>query len=810
MTARCNRAPLAPLFLVSLVAIGFEISLTRYFAITSWSEYGYWVISIALVGISASGVMLSLFKDAFVRHKDRLLLWTPTALMLCAAIGFYLTTVNPFNPLQLQNAALWRGQLWNIGKYYLALFPFFFLGGAYVGLYFVSFPDDIPRAYGADLTGAGIGGLVTLALMYGVHPFYLPAALIPMLVLAGSLHLKRASRAGVRRSLALMVIAFVACEYVLIGMNRANFNEYKSIFVPLHVLGSRVLEAHRSPRGLFTVLDDFTERLETDFSNNAQLIGAPEPPTTLGLYKDGGRLTSLPKTPTIDARYVKGALDAFPYILKPGARALLIGTRGGFRAAEALHLGSAHVLALEPDPTIFQFAIRSRGPATAPRVEWSHENPLVVARTGRGSFDIVDIASDFLTQSDANRYLFTVEGVKELLGALDENGMLSIPVSIQELPVYAIKMLRTAHRALAELGASPRAHIAVYRSAWNARILVFKRPITPAQLEALKTFCDDRSFDISYYPGIDPGQVKIWNDLPVVSFEDETILSTPGSASDAIMTEVIELLQGSNRPRDGFFDTEPATRDRPFFFAVLRLGKIRTILKKIELVPREEMASLISVAVLLQAIVFATAVLGLPLVRWRSGLLRPRIVVKPVLYFGALGLGFLFLEILLIEKTAFLLNDRTLAFALVLITVLLFSGLGSYWSARYADRPRDGVSRAAAVACSWIVLALLLLDRLVLEALAWPLLARCALVLLVVAPLGTALGFPFALGLTALRRARGGFVPWAWSLNGAFSVISTPLANLVAIAFGYRALLVASLLLYASILITFHAEEVRL
>jgi len=110
-------------------------------------------------------------------------------------------------------------------------------------------------------------------------------------------------------------------------------------------------------------------------------------------------------------------------------------------------------------------------------------------------------------------------------------------------------------------------------------------------------------------------------------------------------------------------------------------------LRKIEIVPREEMASLISMAVLLQAMVFAIMVLGLRLLRRRVSLPHRRIVAKSVLYFGALGLGFLFLEILLIEKTALLLNDRTLAFALVLVVLLCFSGLG----ARPRNCPRTGV-----------------------------------------------------------------------------------------------------------------------
>jgi hypothetical protein len=804
-----ERAPLGPLFLVSLVAVGFEISLTRYFAVASWSEYGYWVISIALMGFAVSGVVLSLFRDPLARHHRTLLLWAPAAMLLAGTIGFALVTRNPFNPLELQNPQLWRSQLWNVGAYYLALFPFFFSAGVYVGLYFVTYQEEIPRAYGADLAGAGTGGLIALALMFLLHPFHLLAALLPLLVLGSYLYGRAAGLTRPFRTLLPMLVLLCAAEYVVAAMSHAGFSEYKSIFAPLHVPGARVVEERRSPRGLFTVLDDFTERLDTDFSNNAAALGIPEPPLTLGLYSDGNRLTSLPRSAIPDARYVSGALDAFPYLIRPGARTLLIGTRGGFRIPEALSLGAGRVLALEPDPDIYEF-VRRRNASPDARVEWSRHGPAVIARTRPGAFDIVDIASDFLGQTDANRYVFTVEGVQALLGALNRDGVLSIPVSIRELTVYATKMLRTTRQAMRRSGIhAPETHIAVYRSAWNARILVFRQPIRADQVAALRTFCDDRSFDLSYYAGIRPDQARIWNDLPAVSFEDATVISTGGKPSDAVMSEALRVLGASSGSEPRFFDTRPSTYDRPFFWSVLRLGDLRAILRRIDLVPREEIASLVNLAVLAQAAILALIVLGLPLIRWRATLPPPGFVVRSILYFAALGLGYLFLEILLIEKVALLLNDRTVAFAMVVTTMLFFSGLGSLRSAGYSGTPRRGVLRAGAAACLWIALLLVCLDRVVLAALAWTLVARIGLAVLIVAPLAVALGYPFPLGLTVFQGPRRHFLPWAWSLNGAFSVISTPLANLLALSSGYRVLLLAALVLYASTLGTCPAERVQ-
>ncbi|HEY6431995.1 MAG TPA: hypothetical protein VIZ17_08425, partial [Acetobacteraceae bacterium] len=95
---------LVPLFLVSLTSVGYEIALTRYFAVAEWSDYGYWVISIVMAGFALSGVAVALARATAGRHGARLLRVLPVPLILAAAIGFHFTAENPFNPLQLQNS----------------------------------------------------------------------------------------------------------------------------------------------------------------------------------------------------------------------------------------------------------------------------------------------------------------------------------------------------------------------------------------------------------------------------------------------------------------------------------------------------------------------------------------------------------------------------------------------------------------------------------------------------------------------------------------------------------------------------------
>ncbi len=803
---RVGAAALWPLFLVSAGAVGYEIALTRYFAVAKWSEYGYWVISIVMVGFALSGVVLALFRDAFARNGPRLLAILPAAMVLAAALGFHFTTTNPFNPLQLQNQATWLPQIGNIALYYACLLPFFFLAGVYVSLSFVLNAREIGRVYGYDLTGAGAGAAAALALMLVLHPFLLvPALLLPLAASA----LFRKSAGGRRWPAALAaLVALLAGEALLLLDGQAEFNDFKAIYAPLHTPDAKILAEIRSPRGDYLLLDDFTERVDTDVSNDAAMLGLAGPPQTFGLYRDGNRIAAIAKPGKLDTRYAAATLGAAPYLLMPGARVLLAGASGGFRVAEALALGAGKVDLVEPEPVLRDALRHGIGPsapmAADPRVRILSGGPIAVARQAApGAYDLVDLSADFLDAAEANATGFTVEAISGYLRAVGPQGIVSIPVSIRDFPVYAVRMLATARAAMLAAGiADPSSHAIVYRSAWGVRILLSNAPWSEGRVAALKKFADDRSFDISYYPGIDvqAARAGLYNDLPSVSFTSGEMAT--GGTDDAIADEAQAVLAGNPTPSGEAFNLAPITLDQPFFYAVLRLSQLDVILKRLEILPQAEIGALVNLAVLVQAIVIAILVLAVPLLapgriraEERTGLLRP------ILYFPALGLGFLFVEIFLIEKVSFYLNDRTSGFAIVLTGMLVFSGFGSMFAGRFTADPRRGVLLATAVMLAWTAALLLGLEPAMLSTLGLPWAVRAMLVLLVVAPVSAALGLPFPLGLT--RAGTGGFLPWAWGLNGAFSVVATPLANLVAREAGFSRVLAAAAILYLTALISF-------
>lgn len=465
-----KKISLIPIFFISAVAVGFEISLTRYFSIVSWSEYSYWVISITMVGFAVSGVVLSIFKDFFERHTRQILSIIPLLLLITATIGYIVITIIPFNPLEFQNPNTWFDQLLNVWKYYAALFPFFFLTGLFIGTYFLSGLKSISRVYAADLVGAGSGTLFILAMMFFIHPFLLLNLLLPLLAIAT---FYQPAPSQIRRGifLAIFILLTVMCEVAIVKFNQADFNEYKSIYSSIHVQDNKTIKEIFSPRGYFLVLDNFTERLDVDFSNNSDLIKATAPPSSYGLYKDGNRIAAIPKIGDYKDTYLPATLDAFPYYMRPNASALFVGTEGGFRLLEASKLGVNSVTALEPDPILYSL-IENNGELTKtltnPNIKLITSTPMALATKVNQQFDIIDIASNFLSQSDSNKYAFTNEALRGYLSMVKNNGIISIPDSIRESSTYSLKILETIYQTLLSMGInSPEDHILVYRSSWN-------------------------------------------------------------------------------------------------------------------------------------------------------------------------------------------------------------------------------------------------------------------------------------------------------------------------------------------------------
>ncbi|MCX5770076.1 MAG: hypothetical protein NTZ09_07370, partial [Candidatus Hydrogenedentes bacterium] len=324
----------------------------------------------------------------------------------------------------------------------------------------------------------------------------------------------------------------------------------------------------------------------------------------------------------------------------------------------------------------------------------------------------------------------------------------SLPVEISELPEYAVRVILSAVEALRGRGVEkPFQHLLVFRSEWMARILVSKSPFRQSDIDIARDFCDKRSFDLSYFPGMTDEtarETEVWNDLPHFILEPEPGDPAQAESGDAIRDHVLALAQGKrlNYPCEGSFELTAVTNSRPFLNYIIRPASIVRAVKRMDYLPQGEIGLLINYAVFVQALVMAALVACIPFARFSKGPLPAATVGKATVYFAAIGVAYLLVEVMLIERFAAVFQDAVTTFSVVLSSLLIWSGLGSWFVGRWATPERRVVLLTSATLVLAGLFLTILWDQTLVILGMLPLPARCAMLALGLCPLGLGMGMP--------------------------------------------------------------------
>jgi hypothetical protein len=305
--------------------------------------------------------------------------------------------------------------------------------------------------------------------------------------------------------------------------------------------------------------------------------------------------------------------------------------------------------------------------------------------------------------------------------------------------------------------------------------LASRQPIANDEIEIIRSFLGENGFDPVYFPHIQSAEVNQINVLPEPIYHDlfTAILHDPTAVY-----------------ADYRFAIEPATDDRPFFFHFFKWQQTPEILAALGQTwqPFGGSGFFVLVALLiLVAAASAVFIIGPLLLRRvrhrRLSVSIPFWRLRVFIYFASLGLAFLFVEIPLAQRFILVLGQPVTALAIVIFTLLLFSGLGSLTVMRWH------LPRALIALVSLISIFPLLLEPVSALALRGPEWSRILLTMAVLAPLGYLMGIPFASALRLVETVDPELVPWAWAINGSFSVISAVLAVMVALTWGFSIVL---------------------
>lgn len=795
--------PYFSISLVSAAALGYEVLLMRLYSIIQWHHFAYMIISLALLGYGVSGALLTLLQKSLLRHFSFAYIANICLFGMSAVACFLIVQKLPFNTEEV----LWdlRQNLWLMANYLLLAVPFFFAANA-IGLALRHYRHHITGIYAADLFGAGLGSLGILGLLFILFPMQALKA-IGLLGLVAAM----AATWELRRQHSSIFIGLVTIAVSIVSLpaswTQLEVSPYKSLSQSLRIKDARVVDQLSSPLGLLSIVE--SPLIPLRYAPGLSLNATTEPPAQLGVFTDADSLSVINSYSgnTQTLAYLDQLTSALAYHLQPVQRVMILGTGGGSDVLQALYHHAPAIDAVELNPQFARLVSKDYADFSGhlyqqPGVELHITEARSFVENSKHQYDLIQVSLlDTFGASSAGHYalsanyLYTVEAVSKMLGKLVPGGYISLSRWTKLPPRDTLKLFATGLEALKRNNISqPGQHLALIRS-WQTSTLLIKNGIlTPQDINKLKTFCRDRSFDTVYYPGIQQSESNRFNQL-----QDNWFYL----GSQALLGN-----EQRNFIDNYKFNLQPPTDDRPYFFHFFKWKTLPEIfhLRGRGGIPLADSSYLVLFATLIQAIVASLVLIFLPIWIYRRRQTVSQHLInryRVIAYFFSLGVGFLFIEIAMIQKMMLFLHHPLYSIAVVLTSFLIFSGLGSAWSERLqtASTPVSpctilGVPISGILLLGTVYLFILGPLFHLLSALPDPLRILAAIVL--IAPLGFCMGMPFPLGLAQLAKHEPGLIPWAWAINGCASVISAVLANLLAIHLGVSTIIVLALGMYAA------------
>lgn len=786
--ATSHRSRAREAFLVSLAVILLEVSYTRIFSFKLVYYFTYLIIGIALLGLGSGGVVVAISSRLARIAPARLVPAICTAAAALVLAGYVVIARVQLDAFDLvaamlhgdRSVALAQGA--KLMVICSALFAPFLAAGIVLAVLFASEPERVHRLYGADLLGAAVGCAVCVPLISTVSP--------PGTVMVAGLCFALAgfplARSDLpRASLPLLAVAAaLAVAAVLPSVLPDPVPDRVKSLAPHGQASSHLLFTRWSP--VFRV--DVAASLDPDkhFLVHDGTIGS--------------FLEHFDADPEKLARYERSD-RAYPFrVLGPKPRVAVIGAAGGSEVRASLYLGASKVVAVELNPVTValhreEFADFVGRLADDPRVDLINAEGRSFLRAGGEPFDLIwYVAPDSYASANAatsgsfvlsESYLYTVEAIGDSLARLTDDGVIAMQfgeAAYARRPKRTVRYLATAREAFRRAGIPDfDRHVLVATApgfgpnAVAATILLKKSPFTAAEIDRFAATA----------AAIEGGRV-------------EHAWTSPGDASP--VEQVVQLRDAdlSRWLAEQPLDVSPVTDDSPFFWHFVRFRDVaRGELNLFQL--EDGLGELLLLAFLAVAGVFAALFLLSPLIAirplWRS---IPHKLAGGV-YFAALGVGYMLLEVSLIQRLTLFLGYPTYSLSVTLFALLLSSGAGSLLAGRLARHRRRSLTAVATILIVLIGFYVLGLTRLLGELVGLPLAARVGLAITLVAPLGVCLGSLLPLGLqamAALTPYRREIIAWGWAVNGFFSVLSSVLATILAMTFGFNAVMLLALASY--------------
>ncbi len=763
--------------LMSFSALLLELGLTRLFSVVLFYHFAFLAISIALLGLGAGAVFAYLRREWLQRwNVGQLGAW------LCAANAAVIFVALEIVVRTSVSLHLDWSNFRHLSVLYLASAVPFFITGLLFSVVFARHPSRVTQLYGADLLGGSLACLALVPLLNfigGPNTILFAALAVALAGIAWGASATRRVPAVIALTFLVLIVANFRGKLIDIvyakGMKRET---------PLYAKWNAL------------------SRVEVDKSGAATAIVIDADASTYIMNSDPYHWDEAYR------RNLMSAASSIANVLRPRGDFAIIGPGGGVDVLRAVANGSPNVTGIEINPIIATDIMRGTFADYAhhlyqiPEVHMHVSDGRSFVRNSRDHYDVVQMtlvdtwastAAGAFALSENN--LYTVEAFREYFEHLKPDGMIAITRWEFTQPREALRVVSQAMEALRQLGVpdSTQNFIVISDGALNVDgrpvlVLAKKSPFTLEEQQAV----------LNHIQGTTAGESNL--NLHVLYLP--TTAGSPGMAHPAF-AELIRSQDARAFSAHYAFNVSPVTDNAPFFFFTLKPGQVFRGLDRGGIDWKVNLGIAILGLVLVISVAAVLVFLVVPMLlstEARSG----RSV--RLLYFIAIGLGYILVEIAFIQRFVLFLGNPTYALTVVVFLMLLSSGLGSVLSRRWFTEPTR-VASAMAFIVAALVIYVFALPHLLEVLVGLPFLVKLLLSALLLIPPGLAMGMPFPSGLRALSAqdslpgnlpTKHGAVEWAWAMNAASSVLGSVLAMVIAIEFGLNVTLACGAAAYVA------------
>ena len=825
---------LAALFFISVAGIAFELYVMRVFAVGSWSNFGALVISTALLGIGLAGIILTFIEKTVMKRPEMYMSIIAILLPLFMSASVILAQMVPFNPIFLASDTR---QLWFIGAYYIIYGLPFFLIAAFTGIAFILLREKIQKVYFWNMIGSGIGGLFIVLFMFFLPPRYLLLPILILTIIAALLSSCRTEGGWnfpVPYVIGLSITAI--CSIVMtFTWGNIRISDYKDISYVRKYADSALVHHSYGPAGEFHTYASRYFHFAPGLSDNA-VLKIENLPTQLywGLFIDGsGPIGIMGQLKEDEKVYMDFLPMAAPYTMLTEPDVLLVNLCGGINANVALYNKARSIDIVEPSQEFIDLLRGDLSISTFTGNLLENEKINVIRGEGRshsanneGSYDLIEISLiDSVGLTDSGGYAvhedfkYTVEAFTEYFKGLKDGGVLSVTVWDRLNPPRNVpRLLNTIIRAMKEAGFDEPEKclysFGLLRS--TSTILVKKGALTARDLNDLNMFIKNCSFELFYAPDAD---IQLRNyDILMRSYRNQfeaDINALPDEENETFTNAdmyrtVIPLFFAGEAERietDYIFDIRPIADSRPYYTGFLKMNEIRMYLDQLGDIS-EEWGYLLLFAMLIQACLFGLIVILLPVIGKRKTLFKKRRgTLGVILYYAGLGLGYMLIEIYLIQRLAVFLSNPTYSTSMVITVMLISSALGNIASSLLKKYRMIVVPAACVLIAGGFVFYILGLDSFLAMFNSASMMTRFLVSALVIAPPAFFMGIPYPNGLDSLQERKPHLLPWAWGMNGGLSLVGSALARLLSVSSGFPVLLKIGIGIYLMVGLLFPINQ---